>query len=184
MPTDRLAAWEQTYRSARKDDQRDVLVDHLDHLEIDANPELLFEGTIKLVRMSAAYLNMGRSRHIDPFLAMQSYNPLLNSEVPYIFTFNLCRKAYARAFVGKGENKMVDLADLFNSPWEEYKIAGYDEFIISRADLKPLLVKEIKSLIRMVKEDLYHDFSKDELDIDFTEYNNRSCLQVALMEKL
>ena len=183
MTTDRLAAWEQTYRSARKKDQRDVLVDHLDHIGIDADPELLFEGTMKLVRMSAAFLNMGRSRHIDPFLAMQDYNPPLNAEVPYIFTFDLCGKAYARAFVGKGENMMIDLADLFNSPWEEYKVAGYSEFTISRTDLKPFLVKEIKSLISMVKEDLYYDYSKDELDIDFTEYSDRSCLQVAVMEK-
>jgi hypothetical protein len=39
---------------------------------IDANLELLFEGTIKLVKTSAAFLNMGRRRHIDPFLAMQA----------------------------------------------------------------------------------------------------------------
>lgn len=183
MPTDRLAVWEETYRGARKNDPRDVLVDHLDLVGIDANPELLFEGTIKLVRMSAGYLNMGRSRHIDAFLSIQTYNPPPNPEVPYIFTFDLCGKAYARVFVGKGENKMIDLADLFNSPWEEHKVAGYYGFIISRADLKPLLVKEIKSLISMVKNDLYCDYSKDELDIDFTEYNHRLCLRVALMEK-
>jgi hypothetical protein len=183
MPNAKLAAWEHTYRSARKNDQRDILLDHLDLLGIDANPELLFEGTIKLVKMSAAYLSMGRSRHIDAFLSMQGYNPPLNPEAPYIFTFDLCGKAYARAFVGKGENMMIDLADLFGSPWEEYKVAGYYEFIISRADLKPLLVKEVKSLISMVKDDLYYDYSKDELEIDFTEYSNRSCLQVALMEK-
>lgn len=183
MPINRLAAWERTYRNAGKQDKYDVLRDHLDLLGIDANPKLLLEGTIKLVRMSAAFLSIGRSRSIDNFLSMQSYNPDPNPEAPYIFTFDLCGKAYARAFVGPGENKMIDLADLFNSPWDEYKVAGYYEFIISRADLKPLLVKEIRSLTKLVKNDLYYDYSKDEIDIDFTEYSNRECLQVAVLEK-
>ena len=182
MPTNRLAAWERTYRYAGKQDKYDVLRDHLDLLGIDANPESLLEGTIKLVRMSAAYLSID-NRSIDKFISMQAYNPPLSPETPYIFTFDLCGKAYARAFVGAGENKMIDLADLFNSPWDEYKVAGYYEFIISRADLKPLLVKEIRSLTKLVKNDLYYDYSKDEIDIDFTEYSNRECLQVAVMEK-
>ena len=78
---------------------------------------------------------------------------------------------------------MIDLADLFGSPWEAYEVAGYDEFTISRADLKRFTVKEVKSLISLVKDDLYYDYSKESLQIDFTEFNNRSCLQVALMEK-
>ena len=183
MPTAKLAAWERTYRNAGKQDKYNVLLGHLDLLGIDAKPKLLLEGTIKLVRMSAAFLSIGRSRSIDKFLSMQSYNPDPNPETPYIFTFDLCGKAYARAFVGPGENKMIDLADLFNSPWDEYKVAGYYEFIISRADFKPLLVKEIKSLTKMVKNDLYFDFSKDELDVDFNDYDNRTFLQVAVMER-
>lgn len=182
MPNTELTVWEQTYRNARKQDKCDVLLDHLEFLDIEANPELLLEGTINLVRMSAAYLSID-NRPIDKFLSMQAYNPSLNSETPYIFTFDLCGKAYARVFVGKGKNKMIDLADLFNAPWEEYKVAGYYVFIISRADLKPFLVKEVRSLISMVKNDLYCDYCKGELDVDFTEYNNRSCLQVAVMEK-
>lgn len=149
---------------------------------IDADPELLFEGTIHLVRMSVAYLSID-NRPIDTFLARQAYNPPLNPEAPYIFTFDLCRKAYARVFVGLGENKLIDLADLFGSPWDEYEVAGYDEFTISRADLKRFTAREVKSLISLVKDDLYYDYSKDELEIDFTEYNNRECLQVALLEK-
>lgn len=182
MPNTKLIEWEQTYRNARKQDKCDVLLDHLDFLCIEANPELLLEGTIKLVRMSAAYLSID-NRSIDKFLSLQSYNPDPNPEVPYIFTFDLCGKAYARAFAGLGEDMLIDLADLFNSPWQEYKVAGYFEFIISRADLKPLLVKEIKALTKLVKNDLYYDYSKKELDIDFTEYCNRTCLQVAVMEK-
>ena len=154
MPTAKLAVWEKAYRSARKQDKHDVLYDHLDLLGIEANSKLLFEGTIKLVRRTAAFLSID-NRSIDTFLSMQTYYPAPNPEAPYIFTFDLCGKAYARAFVGPGENKMIDLADLFNSPWDEYKVAGYYEFIISRADLKPLLVKEIKSLTKLVKNDLY-----------------------------
>lgn len=139
MPTEKLAAWEQTFRNARKHDKCDVLLDHLNFMGIDANPELLFEGTIKLVRMSAAFLSID-NRPIDKFLSMQAYNPPPNPDVPYLFTFDLCGKAYARAFVGLGENKMSDLADFFNSPWEEYKVEGYYEFTISRTDLKPITV--------------------------------------------
>jgi hypothetical protein len=182
MIADKLAAWERNYRRARKADQRDILRDHLDLLGIDADPDLLLEGTIKLVRMSAAYLSID-NRSVDNFLSTQAYNPAFNPEVPYMFTFDLCGKAFARAFVGPGEHKMIDLADLYNSPWEEYKVAGYYEFTISRADLKRLSVKEIRGLIKLVKDDLYYDYSKDELDTDFNEYNDRSCLQVALMEK-
>lgn len=183
MTADKLDSWEKAYRSARKNDQRDILWDHLELLGIDANPELLLVGTIQLVRMSAAYLSID-NRSVDTFLLMQAYNPPINGDVPYIFTFNLCGKAYARAFVGSGENKMIDLADLFNSPWEEYKVAGYYEFTISRADLKRFSAKEVKSLISMVKNDLYFDYDEDDLDIDFNEYNNRACLQVVVIEKL
>ena len=154
----------------------------MDLLGYEANPKLLFEGTIQLVKMSAIYLSMD-NRAIDKFLSMQAYNPLPNPEAPYIFTFDLCGKAFARVFVGLEEFKMIDLADLFNCPWQEYKVAGYYEFIISRVDQKPLLVKEIKSLTKLVKDDLYYDYSKDELEIDFNEYSDRSCLQVALFEK-
>ena len=182
MLADKLAAWEQTYRNARKRDKIDVLCEHLDHLGVDANPDILFEGTIHLVRISAAFLSLGRSRSIDTFLSMQTYDPPPNPDAPYIFTFNLCEKAYARAFVGLGENNMIDLADLFNTPWAQYEVAGYNELIISRADLKPLADTDIKLLIKLVEEDLYYDFSTDELEIDFNVYNDNLCLQVSLME--
>lgn len=183
MLSTKLVEWERTYRNARKQDKHDVLSAHMDLLGYEANPKLLFEGTIQLVKMSAIYLSMD-NRAIDKFLSMQAYNPPPNPEAPYIFTFDLCGKAFARVFVGLEEFKMIDLADLFNCPWQEYKVAGYYEFIISRVDQKPLLVKEIKSLTKLVKDDLYYDYSKDELDIDFNEYSDRSCLQVALFEKL
>lgn len=92
MPTDKLAAWERTYRNAGIQDKYDVLRDHLDLLGIDANPKLLLEGTIKRVRMSAAYLSID-NRSIDKFLSIQAYNAVPNPEAPYIFTFDLCRKA-------------------------------------------------------------------------------------------
>jgi len=101
MPTEKLAAWERTYRNAGKQDKYKVLRDHLDLLGIEANPKLLLEGTIKLVRMSAAYLGID-NRSIDKFISMQTYNSPLSPETPYIFTFDLCGKAYARAFVGAG----------------------------------------------------------------------------------
>jgi len=179
---DKLAVWELNYRIARKSDQRDILWEHLEFLGIDAHPELLLEGTIKLVRMSAAFLSID-NRPMDKFLTMQAYDPAINPLAPYIFTFDLCGKAYARAFVGSGENKMIDLADLFNAPWDEFKVAGYYEFTISRADRKRLTFKEIKNLISMVKDDLYYDYDEDDLYTDFNEYNNRTCLQVAVVEK-
>lgn len=92
MPAAKLAAWEKAYRNAGKRDKYDVLRDHLDLPGIDANPKLLLEGTIKPVRMSAAYLSID-NRSIDKFLSMQAYNADPNPEAPYIFTFDLCRKA-------------------------------------------------------------------------------------------
>lgn len=182
MLNDQFIVWEQAYRNARKQDKRDVLFDHMDRLGYEVNSESLFGGTIQLVLMAAVYLSMD-NRSVDKFLSAQAYNPQPTPETPYIFTFDLCGKAFGRVFVGTGENKMIDLADLFNCSWQEYKVAGYYEFIISRADLKPLLVKEIKSLTKMVKDDLYYDFSKAELDIYFNEYGNRSFLKVAVTEK-
>ncbi len=182
MPSEKLALWERNYRKSAMLDGCMVLVDHLTLLDLDSEPDAFLEGTIKLVRMSAAYLTID-NRPVDKLLAMQGYNPAPNPEVLYIFTFDLCGKAFARAFAGLGENKMIDLADLFNSTWDEYQVAGYYEFFITRADQKPLLVKEIKSLIKIVKDDLYYDYSKDELDIEFNEGNKRMFLQVTLFEK-
>lgn len=180
MPFDKINAWEKAFRDSAELDAYKSFSDHLEFVGLEGDPKNMLEATIELVRTSAAYYCIDH-QPVESFLENQTYYSTSAPQLTYIYTFDLCGKAYART-LDDSEHKLIDLADLFGSPWEEYKVAGYSQFWISRADRKPLLIKEIKQLIKLVRDDLYFDYGKDNLLLHATEAPDRSFIHIVTEE--
>jgi hypothetical protein len=161
--------WERNFRSAAKNDCYDIFSDHLRFLDLPSKPFSMLKATILMVYAMAAYYQIdGRSS--DDFLAMQTYNPAKSKDAAYMMTFDLNGHACARLLVDH-EFKSIDLADLYNHPWHPYKTVGYSQVWISRRDWTDLTKKEMKTLEKLVTEDLLFDYDEDELDFWFNDSN-------------
>ena len=108
-----------------------------------------------------SYLSV-ETRETDRFLAQQSYDPSRVADGPYLVTFNIHNKAYARVITPE-PFQHLDFADLYGTPWNRYKLVGYNEFWISRTDRQDLSPEEISDLDKSVTDDLRFDYAEDEL---------------------
>ncbi|MFH1087415.1 MAG: hypothetical protein V1737_02360 [Chloroflexota bacterium] len=140
----------------------------------------MLEGTIRVVQAISVYANLD-GISLGRFLNMQRYNPSEAPDARYAFTFDLGGKAFARVLA---DSKLVlpDLADLYNHPWLEYKVAGYQRIWISHPDWSHLTSGELKQLENEVTEDLRYDYSEDELNFWFEGSPDDSYLFVSLQD--
>ncbi len=162
--------WERNFRAAAKADGYAIFRDHLRRLKLPGSPKLLLEGTILAVRATCGYRLMDNSdgEHVDQLLEMQHYNPADSTNARYAYTFEIFGDTYARVLVESG-SKAIDLADLFNHPWEEYKVAGFNYLYISRTNWSGLSAEELRQLEDDVTADLRYDYCEEEVDILFDE---------------
>jgi hypothetical protein len=175
-----LQRWQRTFREAAEADGCAIFREHLSRLNLPGKPELLLEGTILAVQACAAYASVdGQPAVFAEFVAMQRYDPREVPAAKYAFTFDLCGKAYARLLVA-AKSAIPDLADLHDHPWDEYRLAGYNELWISRNDCRPLTRREVARLEREVTEDLRFDYSEDVLDFWFDDSSRKDALRVYL----
>ena len=165
-----FAHWEQEFRRAARADRCVLLRNQLRALELpeDPEPEPLLEGTIQLVLACCAYSALD-GRSFADFLGLQNYYPQERSADPaggaaYVYTVDLCGKAFARILV-PANVRFFDLADLFNHPWQPFKVCGYYRFWISRVDGEELTDEERAALAQEVTDDLYFDYSENELAV-------------------
>lgn len=165
----RLHTWERDFCAAAKKDRHDVFRDHLRFLELPDEPVSMLEATVLMVYAMETYYNID-GRRSDDFLAMQNYNPANSTNAPYMVTFDLYGHACARLLVDH-ELKGIDLADLYNHPWHPWKTVGYSQIWISHRDWTDLTKKEMKTLEKLVTEDLRFDYDEDELDFWFNDSN-------------
>lgn len=164
-----LHAWERNFRSAAKNDRYDIFRDHLRFLELSSEPVSMLKATILMVYATAAYHQIdGRSS--DDFLTMQTYNPAESKDAAYMITFDLNGHAYARLLVDP-ELRSIDLADLYNHPWEPYKTVGYSQIWISHRDWSDLTKEETEVVDELVTRDLRFDYTENELDFWFDDSN-------------
>jgi hypothetical protein len=162
-------AWEKSFRAAAGADNYALFRDHLYRLALPEKPKLMLEGTVLAIRATLAYTIMeGRVIPLDRFLEMQQYNPADAPDARYVFTFDLCGKAFPRVLADE-QLILPDLADLYGHPWDPYKLVGYSCFWISHPDWSPLTGVEIEKLEKEVSDDLYYDYSEDELAIEFSD---------------
>lgn len=181
-----LEVWENTFRSNAKANDLALFRDHLRRHGLPNKPKLLLEGTIHFVVMWCAFHSIDNdAESFARLLQMQTYDPEASAEARYAYTFNLFGKAYARVLVDS-QPYNLDLADMFDAPWDAYRIAGYSEFYISHLDASPLSQEERDQLQEEITADLRYDFTEDELCIDFVEEDwdsfDESYLHVLLQE--
>jgi len=175
-----LHSWEREFREAAEADEYALLRDHLCRLELPENPALLLEGTIQVVYACAAYTTIDNQSYAA-FLKMQTYDPTDTVDAKYVFTFDICRKAFARILV-QTKAAIPDLADLYNHPWQDYKVCGYDSICISRIDGRNLDSTELALLEKKVTDDLRFDYSEDELDFWFDDATIEGMLLVTVQD--
>ena len=182
-----LGAWARTFRAAAEADDYAIFRDHLRRLELPDEPLLLLEGTIHFVVMWSAFFSLDRTESFARLLRMQTYDPAQATEAHYAFTFDLCGKAYARVLVDTKYGNL-DLADMNEAPWNEYRVAGYRGFWVSHLDWSPLTQGEREQLEQEIEGDLYYDYSRQELQVDFIDegwgedFFDETCLCVRVQE--
>lgn len=174
--------WERSFRAAARSDNYALLLDHMGKLGFLPEPELMLEGTISVIAAILAYASMD-GRPFNEFLKLQNYDPSQATDARYAFTFGLCGKSYARVLVN-GKSETIDLADLFNHPWDDYKVAGYDRIWISHPDWSHLTNKELRQLEDHVTNDLLFDYEEDELNFWFEASPDKSFLMVNVQDAI
>lgn len=176
MTKDMVQSWELEFRKNAKADKYAILKNHMSKLNLRGNPRLLLEGTIRLVQASIAYASID-GQSFEEFLIMQQYDPAKAVNAEYEFTFDIFGRAYARVLVPK-KIGMPDLADLYDHPWQDYKICGYDPLYITRIDGNYLDSEESSSLEEAVTMDMSSDYTEDELFIVFDDWTLEDTLIV------
>lgn len=172
--------WERSFRAAAKNDKCRILRAHLKQLELPEKPALLLEGTILFVQACIAYLMLD-NRPFDEFLTQQQYDPASVTGAPYLATFDICDKAFARITVPASLGS-VDLADLYGMPWDAYRVVGYRDIWISRVDGEGLSDDEMDSFEKVVTDDLRFDYGEDELNFWFDPDTHDGILKVTVQD--
>lgn len=163
MAQDAFSRWANRFRrDAVKDDMK-LLRQHLQRVGLPDEPDKLIDGTIMYMSGCCAYLNID-GRPVDGFLAMQAYRPNFDTNSHYSFTFNLFDKTFGR-IITPLDAKCLDLADLHDNPWNDFKMCGYSDFRVARLDDGALEEDEITGIEKAITDDIRFDYSEDEVDI-------------------
>ncbi|HOS45699.1 MAG TPA: hypothetical protein PLQ69_04395 [Paludibacter sp.] len=178
MPKNLFKEWDREFRKDAADDKLALFREHLKKLGLPDRPKDLLKGTILAVCACCAYESMD-GRSCEEFLSTQKYNPGRVPEMKYAYTFRGRNKFLARILTPK-KNQCLDLADLYDHPWDGYKTYGYEGILISRTDGKNLTAKEKANLEEDVTYDLRYDFPEEELGFCFDDSSPKGALHVYL----
>ena len=176
-----LQDWEQGFRAAFAHDSGARFEPLLQRFGIRTGAQEMLEGTIDMVTACAAFSSMDGVA-INALLADQRYDGEA-STATYALTFDLFRRSSARLLV-RPEMKSIDLADLFEYPWERLRGAGYSDFWISRLDGEDLSMEEVEELDRVVCRDIWFDYTEDEVSIIFDPDTYEGALSITVYEQI
>lgn len=176
-----LQAWEQEFRTDFARDGGDRFEPLLQRFGIRSGAREMLEGTVDFVTACAAFASMD-GVDIGPLLADQRYDAQA-SAATYALTFDLAGRSSARLLV-RPDMKSIDLADLFEAPWERLRIAGYANFWVSRLDGEDLSIEEVEELDRVVCKDIWFDYSEDEVSIIFDPDTYPGALAITVYEQV
>jgi len=177
-----LGKWAAEFRSAAHADRLSIFRDHLRRLGLPNKPKRLLGGTIQMVFFCACYANIdNHDKYFYRFLKLQKYDPSRAKAAQYAFTFDVHGKTYARVLVDTKVG-VLDLADLYNHPWMNHKVVGFEDIWITRTDWAALSKKEKRVLEKQVDYDLRFDYTEDEIDIWFDDSRNKSALFVHVQD--
>lgn len=178
--TDPWTNWVSHFRAEAQADELQALKSHLHRLELPNNPSLLLEGSIALVRACTVALQLD-DQSVNEFLAHQGYDNASTSNFAYHATFSLGGGVYARVNVS-ASLRTLNLADLFETPWEEHGRVGFTDFWLSRIDGMALSPSEISEFESAIEADLRCDYSEDELTFWFDPDTHDGILKVTVQE--
>jgi hypothetical protein len=181
MTLSTLERWKREFRKSAKADHYVGLREHLRKLELPDTPELLLEGTIQFLQAAMVYATLDQ-QPFGAFLAMQTYDPADSDEAMYAFTFDICGKSFGRVLVSKKAD-IPDLADLYNHPWDDLELVGYNWIYISRTDGRPLGKPDMVRLERDINYDLRFE-DGDGVDIDFDYQSIQGALKVGVQDRM
>jgi tetratricopeptide (TPR) repeat protein len=171
--------WERSFRAEARADDFACFRRLLEQLKLETfTPKQVLEGTIELVRSSLVYSSGLDGRPFLPFLQLQHYNPSQSPPAYYTFTFDIHTRGIGR-LLDTRKFEHIDLADLYGHPFEKYKLVGFSDLWILRADYSAFVPSELRRIERYVRDDLYFDYGEDEIDVCVrTEWADRVLVQV------
>lgn len=178
---DMLQDWEKEFRAAFAHDSGARFEPLLQRYGIRTGAQEMLEGTVDFVTACAAFSNMDGAG-IDALLADQRYDDQ-GSTATYVLTFDLFRRGSARLLV-RPEMKSIDLAELYEYPWDRLRAAGYSDFWISRLDGEDLSMEEVEELTRVVCQDIWIDYTEDDLSIIFDPDTYAGALSITVYEQI
>ena len=182
MNEDILDQWEIDFRAAALADGLEVFRDHLKRLDRSDNPSLMLEGTIRLLRMCACYATIDDcGEQFEDFLAMQTYHVAKDTTARYAFTFDIHGLALARVLV-EYKDGILDLADLYGSPWNDYRVVGFSHLWVSHLDWSDLTEEEVSELEGVIENDLRFDYSEEELNVWFDDGLDEAYLFITVQD--
>lgn len=175
---DALSAWERTFKADARADKSRLLREHLAILGLEGESSNALAATIHAVQTSVIYLMMDGSKY-NEFLDLQRYDPSSAPGARYAFTFDFYR-GFGRVLVAN--LRQIDLADLFDAPWNEHRVAGYTTFWISRVDGHKFRKKEVDKLEDDVLADYMFDYDEEELSVIFDTADDGRTIRVDVYE--
>lgn len=176
-----LQSWAQEFRADFARDGGARFEPLIQRFGIQTNTHEMLQGTIDFVTACAAFASMD-GVEIAVLLADQRYDGQ-TSAATYALTFDLFGRSSAQLLV-RPEMKSIDLADLYEYPWERLRMAGYRDFWISRLDGENLSMAEIEELDRVVSADIWFDYSEDEVSIIFDPDTYAGALAITVYEQI
>lgn len=171
--------WEQAFRADFARDGGALFQPLIQRFRLRTDAQEMLEGTIDFVTACAAFSSMDGVA-IGALLAEQCYDSQA-SAATYALTFDLFGRSSARLLV-RPEMKTIDLADLFDYPWQRLQAAGYGDFWISRLDGEDLSMAEVEELDRVVSRDIWFDYTEDEVSIILDPDTWKGALSVTVYE--
>ena len=164
-----LNRWADRFRAEAEADGYRLLRRHLRRLKAPGTAQEMVDATVTIMALACAATMMDHSpERFRRLLAKQTYDPKDARGGRYVVTFGVADKFCARAVVG--ELKEIDLADMNGVMWWEHELAGYSCLWITRVDGKRLSADEVDRLREDVENDLYFDYTEDELAIAAYQY--------------
>lgn len=162
-----IKAWRAEFlKQAYLDDFKEIQR-HIDYLGIGPFEELFLESTIDLVIAMASYLILD-NRDIRPLIKSQKYQ-LSPPDLPfYCLTFVIDNKNAGRLLTDQ-KMKGIDLSDLYDHPWPRIQTSGFQSIYVSRLDGCMLNELEMEEIGNCIEEDIYFDYSSDEIVIEVEE---------------
>lgn len=172
--------WEQAFRAdfARDEGARFEL--SLQRFGLRTSAQEMLEGTVDFVTECAAMASMN-GVEIGSLLGEQCYDGAA-STATYALTFELFGRSAARVLV-RPEMKSIDLADLYEFPWDRLQRVGYHDFWVTRLDGQDLDLDEVAALDTAISRDIWFDNSEDEVSIIFDPDTYPGALFVTVYEQ-